>query len=190
MQVNVIEYFENYLKSADPESILLVDGSRSFTCRQIEQAAKRCAQAIIARTLAPGELVAVFLPRCAETVFADLGILYSGNIYTNIDTALPDQRIANIFSNLKPGLVIATRQLGENLGKLGVPGLKILFIGTQYQRRCNMKKTRFDTDGWTSSTPIRCASSILPGRRGHPRGSRSAIAAPSISWIGYSTRWA
>jgi D-alanine--poly(phosphoribitol) ligase subunit 1 len=128
MQVNVLEYFESYLKSADPGRVLIVDGSRSFTCRQIEQMAKRCAQAIVARTPGAMELVAVFLPKCAETVFANLGVLYSGNIYTNIDIALPDQRIANIFSNLKPTLVIATRSLSGNLQRLGVENSRILFI--------------------------------------------------------------
>ncbi len=74
------------------------------------------------------ELIAVFLPKSAETIFADLGTLYSGNIYTNIDISLPDQRIANIFFKLKPALFITSRKLAENLKKLGTPESNILIV--------------------------------------------------------------
>lgn len=128
MQVNVLEYFESYLAAADPGRTLLIDGVRSFTCAHLERAAKRCAKSVIDRIGSTTSLIAVFLPKCAETVFADLGILYSGNTYTNIDVNLPDQRIGNIFSNLRPTLVITNRDLAGKLATTGVAVADVLIV--------------------------------------------------------------
>lgn len=128
MQVNILEYFETLIATTDPGRTLLTDGSRSFTCSQVEQAAKRCATSLINRVGSTNQLIAVFLPKCAETVFADLGILYSGNIYTNIDACLPEQRIGNIFSNLQPAFVITNRDLAGTLRAAGVAEPGVLFV--------------------------------------------------------------
>lgn len=128
MHVNVLEYFESYRTGADPQRTILIEGSRSYTCEQVEQAAKRCAATIMSRVGPTAQLIAVFLPKCAETVFADLGVLYSGNIYTNIDEGLPTLRIGNIFSNLRPVLVITSRELVPKLTAAGVAGADVLLI--------------------------------------------------------------
>jgi D-alanine--poly(phosphoribitol) ligase subunit 1 len=128
VQVNVMEYFEAYLAKADRTRIALVEGARSFTFGQVEEAAKRCATSLVGRMDATKELIAVFLPKCAETVFADLGIVYSGNIYTNLDVKSPGQRIQNILEHLKPSLVITSRSSCEILWSLNVPEERILYI--------------------------------------------------------------
>ena len=128
MQVNVLEYFEAYLARADRTRTALIEQSRSFTFGQIEESAKRCATSLVNRTDVINELIAVFLPKCAEAVFADLGIVYSGNIYTNLDVKSPGQRIRNILEKLKPSLVITNRSSGEMLRSLDVPEERILYI--------------------------------------------------------------
>jgi amino acid adenylation domain-containing protein len=128
LQVNVLEYFEAYLPKADRERIAIVEQSRSFTFGQVEEAAKRCATSILTRMDVTNELLAVFLPKSAEAVFADLGIVYSGNIYTNLDINSPEQRIRNILGNLKPALVLASRGNGEKLRSLDIPEERILYI--------------------------------------------------------------
>jgi len=128
VQVNVLEYFEAYLANADRERIAIVEESRSFTFGQMEEAAKRCATSILTRMDVTNELIAVFIPKSTEVVFADLGIVYSGNIYTNLDINSPEQRIRNILGNLKPSLVLASRGNGEKLRSLEVPEERILYI--------------------------------------------------------------
>jgi len=123
-----MEYFEACLAKIDQSRIAIVDQSRSFTFAQLEGAAKRCATSILTRMGGTNELVAVFLPRGAETVFADLGIVYSGNIYTNIDVHSPDQRIRNILEKLRPSFVITSRDYKERMRLLGVSAEQTLFI--------------------------------------------------------------
>jgi len=120
VQVNVLEYFEAYLAKADRARIAIVEQARSFTFGQVEESAKRCASSLVRRMDVTNELIAVFLPKSAETVFADLGILYSGNIYTNLDIHSPDQRIRNILDKLKPALVITSYAYSDKLRSLGV----------------------------------------------------------------------
>jgi amino acid adenylation domain-containing protein len=120
VQVNVLEYFEAYLAKADRARIAIVEQARSFTFGQVEESAKRCASILVRRMDVTNELIAVFLPKSAETVFADLGILYSGNIYTNLDIHSPDQRIRNILDKLKPALVITSYAYSDKLRSLGV----------------------------------------------------------------------
>lgn len=128
MQINLVEYFENNLQVIDRARVALVEQSRSFTFGQLEVAAKRCATIINGRLNATNELIAVFLPKSSETVFADLGIVYSGNIYTNLDVHSPHQRLRNILQNLRPSLVITNQSAGKALESLGFPNEQVIYI--------------------------------------------------------------
>jgi amino acid adenylation domain-containing protein len=119
MQTNVLEYFEKGAAKNFRGKVAIVDQGRSYTFADVENLAKRCAALLIRRADAINQPIAVFLPKCAETVFADLGIAYSGNIYANLDVKSPARRIANILGNLEPVLIVTSRDLAEQLVSLG-----------------------------------------------------------------------
>lgn len=50
--------------------------------------------------------IAVYLEKSVDLVSAMMGVVYSGNFYTVIDTDMPSDRIEKIFSTLKPAAVI------------------------------------------------------------------------------------
>lgn len=54
--------------------------------------------------------VAVFLPKCMETVLADMAIIQSGNAYMNMDVKSPVERLRNILNNIKPVLIITNEK--------------------------------------------------------------------------------
>jgi len=128
MQVNILEYLEQGALRHCPDKVALVDGDRSFTFSELERYAKRCAALLARRQDVTHQPVAVFLPKCAETVVADLGIAYSGNIYTNLDVKSPPQRIKNVLANLTPMLIVTSRDLAAALEALGVEGERIFFV--------------------------------------------------------------
>ncbi len=128
MQINVTEYLERGALVACPQKIAIVEGTHRYTFVEMERHAKRCASLLIARTERTCEPIAVFLPKGATTIFADLGIIYSGNIYSNLDTKSPAQRIKNILANLRPRLVITSRALREAVVALGVAESDILLV--------------------------------------------------------------
>jgi pyruvate kinase len=52
--------------------------------------------------------VGVFLDKSIESVHADLGILYAGDFYMNLDIKTPAERIRNILQLVEPAAIIST----------------------------------------------------------------------------------
>lgn len=130
MQINVTEYLERGALATCPDKTALVDGTVRYTFTEMARHGKRCASLLIKRTTGTSAPIAVFLPKGATTVFADLGIIYSGNIYSNLDTKSPPQRIKNILANLKPVLVITSQALLATVVGFGVAESEVVVIDT------------------------------------------------------------
>src|SRR5579871_2533110 len=126
MQHNILEYLEEgaLRHCADKEAI--IDCGRAYSFAEVARDAKRCAAQILRRRDRTNQPVAVFLPKGANVIIADLGIVYSGNIYTNLDTKSPAQRVLGILNNINPFLIITCRPLAVQLH--GIPQEQILFI--------------------------------------------------------------
>lgn len=128
MQINVVEYLERGALATCPQKTAIVDGANRYSFADLELYAKRCASLLIKRTTGTGTPIAVFLPKGASTIFADLGIIYSGNIYSNLDVKSPAQRIKNILANVQPALVITSKALAATVTGLGVTESNLLLI--------------------------------------------------------------
>ncbi len=128
MQINVTEYLERGALATCPDRTAIVDGTARYTFSELAQYGKRCASLLITRTAGTSAPIAVYLPKGATTVFADLGIIYSGNIYSNLDTKSPPQRIKNILANLRPVLIITSKALLASVVAFGVAESNVLLI--------------------------------------------------------------
>jgi non-ribosomal peptide synthetase component F len=128
MQINVLEYFELGALTKCRQKVAVVDHDRSYTFDELERLAKNCTALILQRTMAFNQPIAVFLPKSAHTIIADLGILYSGNCYANIDLKSPPERLKAILQNLKALLVITSAAHLAALRSAGVPEDKILLV--------------------------------------------------------------
>jgi D-alanine--poly(phosphoribitol) ligase subunit 1 len=128
MQINIVEYLERGALATCPQKTAIIDGSNHYTFADVERHAKRCAALLIKRRDGTNAPIAVFLPKGAATIFANLGIIYSGNIYSNLDVKSPAQRIKNILGNLQPALVITSRALLASVHSLGVDPGQVLLI--------------------------------------------------------------
>jgi len=128
MQINVLEYFEKGTLLRCPEKTVVVDGDAAYTVKDVERLSKRVAS-VIARTGGPkNRPIAVYLPKGANVVFADLGIMYSGNVYVNLDVKSPGQRIKNLIENIRPELVITCREFAGAGEQLGFDPLRVLIV--------------------------------------------------------------
>lgn len=114
MKLNLIEYFEITLKKV-PHKIAVVDGERGITFSELANKAKIVAHHLITKDDFINRPVAVYLSKSIETVFSDLGIGYSGNIYMNLDVKTPQNRIKNILDLIKPKIIITNSELIENI---------------------------------------------------------------------------
>lgn len=127
MQINVLEYLAATLRTR-PTATAVIDGLVRYSFAEIAELARRCAWLIGQLTESRNRPVAVYLPKSVWTVVADLGILYSGNIYANLDTKTPATRQKRILDNVDPVIVITDSPLRNAVIALGVETSRILCV--------------------------------------------------------------
>src|SRR6266498_5039923 len=108
MQINVIEYFEKGALRSSIDKIAVREPGRDYTFGEIERFAKNCATLILKRNTARNQPIPVFLPKGAQNIVADIGILYSANAYANLDIKSPPQRLKGMLQNLDPAIIITS----------------------------------------------------------------------------------
>lgn len=128
MQSNILAYLENGAARQFPDKIAIIDGETRLSFSQLETRSKRFASLLIARADVMQEPVAVYLPKCAGVVVANLAILYSGNFFSNLDVKSPPQRLKNILANIGPRLVVTSRARAEVVMAAGIAQDQIVFI--------------------------------------------------------------
>ena len=72
-----------------PEAVALRCGERSWTYREVEEAANRLAHLLVAQGAGPGKCVALLLERSAEAIVAILAVLKTGAAYLPIAPRCP-----------------------------------------------------------------------------------------------------
>lgn len=107
MKINLIELFEESVKKY-PQKVAVIDKDREITFSDLREQAIMLAQKIIYGGACQNKPVAVFLDKSIESVYSDLGIIYSGNFYMNLDIKTPAERICNILKLVEPRFIIST----------------------------------------------------------------------------------
>jgi amino acid adenylation domain-containing protein len=128
MQINVLEYLEQGALANFKDRPAIVHDGHACAFEQLAWLAKRCASQLVRKSDATNRPIAVYLPKSSDTVVADLGILYSGNCYMNLDLGSPPQRIKSILGNVDPLFVITAKPHLHALTALDVPPDRILLI--------------------------------------------------------------
>ncbi|MFZ4520732.1 MAG: amino acid adenylation domain-containing protein [Bacteroidales bacterium] len=118
MQKNIIEYFEKTVRLY-PERIALIDGQKSITFSQLNNLIKSLAINIINAIEGNcNKPVGIYLPKSIGSVVADLAVIYSSNLYMNLDIKSPDTRIGNVLELIKPSLIITDQSHLDKLSDI------------------------------------------------------------------------
>lgn len=128
MPINIIEYFEKGALELCPNKTAIEHGQRAYSFAEVQRYAKRCAASLIRRCDVTREPIAVFLGQSAYTIVADLGICYSGNIFSNLDVKAPPLRTKGIIEKIQPALIITSKVLGQQLIDAGIPENRLFHI--------------------------------------------------------------
>jgi D-alanine--poly(phosphoribitol) ligase subunit 1 len=128
MQINVIEYFEKGALRTSRNKVAVSEQGRDYAFEEIERYAKNCAALILKRFSAKNQPIPVFLPKSAQNIVADIGILYSGNAYANLDIKSPPQRLKGMLQNLNPPIIVTSSAYVATLKAVDIPEDKLLLI--------------------------------------------------------------
>jgi len=116
IKINLIEYFEQTV-GLFPDKLALVDANARITFKELKHQAQGIATQIARRNSEINRPVAIYLPKSNDAIASFLGTMYSGNIYTPLDTKNPVPRIEAILKALNPSCIITNDRFLPNLEK-------------------------------------------------------------------------
>jgi D-alanine--poly(phosphoribitol) ligase subunit 1 len=128
MQIIAIEYFEKGALVKCPAKVAVIDQDRRYTFGEIGQFAKNCAALILKKRSTLRRPIPVFLPKSAQVIVANLGVLYSGNGYANLDVKSPPQRLKGMLDNLNAEVIITSAPYVAALRALEIPEDRLVLV--------------------------------------------------------------
>jgi acyl-CoA synthetase (AMP-forming)/AMP-acid ligase II len=105
--------------------VAVKEQNREYTFAEIERFAKHCATLILKRTSTGRQPVPVFLPKSGQSIVADIGSVYSGNGYANLDIKSRPQRLKGMLDNLNPDVIVTSAQRVAGLKAMSVRGISV-----------------------------------------------------------------
>lgn len=135
MKINLIELFEESVKKY-PQKVAVIDKDREITFSDLREQAIMLAQRIIYGGACQNKPVAVFLDKSIESVYSDLGIIYSGNFYMNLDIKTPAERISNILKLVEPRFIISTSKQIKSIEAIIPDTIDVILLDTDDRKVC------------------------------------------------------
>ncbi|SKA38482.1 amino acid adenylation domain-containing protein [Marinactinospora thermotolerans DSM 45154] len=122
--VTLADLFERQAR-ATPDATALVCGATRLTFARLNARANRLAHELIALGAGPERVVALLLPREADTVATLLAVLKTGAAYLPIDPLYPDERVTHMLTDAAPVLLVTSPGLADRPAATaaGVPRL-------------------------------------------------------------------
>ncbi|MEU1280943.1 amino acid adenylation domain-containing protein [Streptomyces sp. NPDC005805] len=102
-----------------PEARAVVAGEVSLSFAELDERAARLAGLLAARGVGPESVVALAVPRSADSVVAILAVLKAGGAYLPLDLDYPADRLGLMIEDAAPVCVVTTEQAGALLPAAG-----------------------------------------------------------------------
>ncbi|MGV9740121.1 amino acid adenylation domain-containing protein [Nocardia farcinica] len=119
--LTIWELFERQVERT-PDALALTTGAGDrVTYRELHAAAARLAGELAEHGVGPERVVALTLPRSAQSLVAILAVLAAGGAYVPVDIALPQTRIDSILRQAAPVLALTVAATAASAGD--VPAL-------------------------------------------------------------------
>ncbi|MGH3777951.1 MAG: non-ribosomal peptide synthase/polyketide synthase, partial [Pseudonocardiaceae bacterium] len=114
----VVELFEAQV-SRTPGATAVRCGGESLSYAELNARANRLARVLIGRGVGAERFVALMVPRSVDLVVALWAVWKAGAAYLPIDPGYPAERIAFMFSDARPVLVVTTSEVENRLPDAG-----------------------------------------------------------------------
>lgn len=112
----ITDYLEETCKRY-PEKIGFKDEFKSLTFKLFRSNALKIASFIINKHIFK-KPVAIYMEKSVDVLVSFMGVAYSGNFYTPIDSEMPLNRIKNIFDTLDPEIIITRKSYFEKINTI------------------------------------------------------------------------
>ncbi len=127
MKVSLIELFEETVKKY-PQKVAVIDKDREIVFSDLHRKSLQLASALMALGIGQNRPVGVFLDKSIESVYVDLGILYAGDFYMNLDIKTPAERIRNILQLVEPAAIISTTRQIKSIEGIIPSTMKVILL--------------------------------------------------------------
>ena len=103
----------------DPHHPFLVFDGRTYTFGEIDAAANRLANALLAQGLAKGDRIALMLPGHPEHIIAILALAKAGFVRVSVNVHLIGAALEHFFAEFAPRALLVDTQYAEQLAPIG-----------------------------------------------------------------------
>lgn len=131
MNINLIEFFTKTVTKF-PNRTAVIEGNKSITFSDLDLKSRSLANEIISRCCCQNLPVAVYLPKCIDTVASDIAITYSGNAYMNLDVKNPPERISNILALIQPKAILTNTAFYDRIKDIAQNSVEIINVEEIY----------------------------------------------------------
>ena len=114
MEKNILQILENSTKKS-PQKIVFGEEKKDITYAEFVENSKLIGSNIISKISSYKNPITIFIDKTINCLEAMMGVLYSGNFYTIVDTKSPEERAKNIVETLCSKTIIVDN---KNLSKL------------------------------------------------------------------------
>jgi long-chain acyl-CoA synthetase len=132
--------FESCRRNAGKTALIDTSCNRRFTFAEYGSLVESLARGLISAGLAPGEVVAIFLPNSWEFAITYHAATLAGGIPTLLNPSYREREIRYQLDNSGAAFLITDSPLLENVKLAGLPGLRRVFttrsFATQVQSAC------------------------------------------------------
>lgn len=136
MYSNILQWLDETAKKM-PHKLALYDNQLQVTYSTFRKKSIALAKKIIEIEDMLGERkqqpIIVFMEKSAKVIISFMGIAYSRNFYSLIDTEMPEYRINKILDILNPQIVITSEKLKQNFEKSNFNGEYIIYDEESYE---------------------------------------------------------
>jgi len=94
-----------------PDAPAVFCNDRLLTYSALEQRSNQLATYLLTTGIQPGSLIGIFLPRSEDLLVTQLAVLKAGGAYVPFDLTYPVERLAYMFQDSQPALVITNSSL-------------------------------------------------------------------------------
>lgn len=116
MKKNILQVLEE-TTAKYPDKLAFADIKKEVTYQEFTNEAKQIGSALLSLQ-ATNEPIGIYIDKNVQCLDAMMGVLYSGNFYTILDTASPQERIQNILTTLQPIAIVTDKKNLEKAKQL------------------------------------------------------------------------